>query len=268
MRLSVLIPLVSVFLALTGSVEAVHRIPIPEGVQSYRFASAVDGPEAAWINPAALGQYQDFIIQYIGEYFDGGFSENWGYVISDRGAGIAYRKLDGFLGKDYLEYIFAGGAGVCRQGYIGGSYRYIKDGAGIYDKRHFWNVGLLFCRNPQWSLAAVFSNLNRGRVDDARTDIEQVYSVTYRQMHNRLRLSLAISLSTGQSMSSADYMYGAEFALNPKVTLYGNIDDDGDFAIGARVNLLRYTLGGQTRFDHDGNHLGSPLSISFYPLAK
>ncbi len=268
MRSAVPALLVLILVACIESAGAAHRIPIPEGVQCYRFASAVDGPEAAWINPSALGRYQEFIVQYIGEYYDEGFSENWGYVVSDRGVGIAYRKLDNFLGEDYREYIFAGGKELGRDSYIGGSYRHVKDGAGIYDKRHFWNIGLLFCQNPKWSLAAVFSNLNRGRMDETRTDVEQVYSATFRRINDRLRISMAISLSTGQSLSSADYMYGVEFVAHPKLKLYGNIDDDGDFAIGARVNLIKYIIGGQSRFDRDGNHLGTPLSISFYPLSK
>jgi len=253
---------------LCGVAGAGDRIPLPGGVQYYRFASAVDGPEAVWVNPSALGRYQDFTIQYIGEYYDDKLLKSWGYVVSDRGGGIAYRKLDNFLGVEYREYIFAFGTEIGRENHIGGSYRYVTEGAGIYDKRHFWNVGLLFSQNPKWSLAAVFSNLNRGRVDGERTDIEQVYAATYRQLRDRLRLSMAINLSTGQSLSSADYMYGAEFLAHPKVTLYANIDDNSNFEIGARVNLINYILGGQTRIDREGNHLGSPLYISFYPLQK
>ncbi|UCD17262.1 MAG: hypothetical protein JSV44_12565 [Candidatus Zixiibacteriota bacterium] len=252
-----------------GISEGANRIGSPDGVFYHRFASSVYGPEAVWVNPAGLGLYKDFTVQYVGEYCDGTFMENWGLVTSEGGGAIGYRTRDDFLGDKLQEYIFAAGVGIGEGTFLGGSYRYLKEGPGIYNRRHFWNIGVIFRQNPKFSVAALFSNLNRGKVNGERTDIEQLYSLTYHQLNHRLLLSMEITLSTGQSLSGASYNYGVDIRPHPRIGVYFNRDNHDNFQFGVKIYLRRCFTGGQTRFGSAGDHLGSSLFGGFvYPRKK
>ncbi|MFQ5453415.1 MAG: hypothetical protein ACE5D6_04430 [Candidatus Zixiibacteriota bacterium] len=165
---------------LTGQPVFSLQIDIPRGVFYYQPAASVFGSEAAWINPAGLGRYRNTSYQVMADYFDGNYLKSWGTVMNKEGIGIAYRKLNNPIGEDYREYIFASSVPVGGRVYLGGSYRYFKEGPGIYNKRHFWNIGLLGKEGNKISWGAVFSNLNRSKIDGVSSNIEQRYSLSYR----------------------------------------------------------------------------------------
>ena len=149
----------------SSRVQAANRVELPDGVHYHRFASSVNGPEASWINPAVLGFLQGISGQVTGEIHDGKFAKNWGFnTVGDR-IGISYRHLDDFGGEDCDEYIFGSGFRFGHGYYLGVSYRYVSDAPDYLDDTHYWNIALLVRQNPQFSLAAVFSNLNREEID-------------------------------------------------------------------------------------------------------
>nr|MBN2276900.1 hypothetical protein [candidate division Zixibacteria bacterium] len=226
---------------------AADRLILPEGVYYHRFISMVNGPEATWINPAGLGLYTAICTQVIGEYYDGEFADNWGLNLTGEGIGIGYRRLRHFLGDDYREYIFGLGQKLSHGFYIGGSYLYIPEGPEGYHKKHLWNLGFILRENPKYSIAATFTNLNRSRVAGEKSDIEQVYSLTYIMDRNLIALSIEVSLSTGQSLSGASYNYGINIYPIKGTEIYASLDNDENFEIGARVNLTQYFLGLQGR---------------------
>jgi len=251
------------FLFCAGSAIAGQRILIPEGVYYHRFASSVDNLEATWINPAGLGQSKDIKLQYIGVLGEGGLNKKWGYNIVGDGVGIGYRGLTDLSGERYDEYIFAVGAGLAQKFYWGLSYRHIKNGPTIYNKRHLWNIGLLLQSGYRFSMAAVFSNLNRGRIEGERTDIEQLYSFSYKPNGNKITFSMEITLSSGQNLSKANYNYGAEINAWRGLAVYGNIRDNNSFEIGFVLNLRKYFIGSQSRFNSDGSYSDSPTFVGY-----
>lgn len=260
-RFSSAIFLSGILLSILGAsvdIQAGERIPIPDGVYYHRFISSVDGPEAIWVNPALLGKYKTVTINYIAEIYESKLSENWGINITGDGIGIGYRRLDDFMGKRYDEYLFASGIQLGTIFYGGTSYRYIKNGADLYNRRHFWNIGLFFGTGTKFNYAAVFSNLNRGRVDGERTDVEQVYAISY-QPSGEIILSAELSLSTGQNLSQAKYNYGLEILPYQGVTVYANMYSGDGFEIGVRINVLKYFIGGQSRYGKDNDHAGTSL---------
>ncbi|MEW6412679.1 MAG: signal peptide peptidase SppA [Candidatus Zixiibacteriota bacterium] len=236
-----------------------ERIEIPGGVFYYQPAASVFGSEATWVNPAALARYRVLGFQFMADYYDGNYAKSWGSVLSREALSIGYRTLHNPDGDNYKEYILAGSVPVGRQLSFGASYRYFTDGPGIYDNRHFWNLGLLYQPDKRFSWAAVFSNLNRGKIDGVRTETEQRYSFAYRPLKDEITLAVDMFLSTKTRLSNADFVYQVE--VTPLKGLYLNalIDDDRNFEIGVRANLLQYFVGSRRQSDSDGNHKGSTV---------
>jgi hypothetical protein len=153
-----LLPFIFVGLARAGD-----RIFVPDNVYYHRFASSADNLEATWINPAGLGLSRDIKFQYIGVMGVGALNDNWGFNLVGDGVGFGYRSFHYISNVKYREYIFAAGAGFANEYYWGFSYRYVKNGPSIYNKRHFWNVGILYRAGYKLGIGVVLSNLNRGR---------------------------------------------------------------------------------------------------------
>jgi len=232
----------------------------PGQVYYHRFASAVTGPEATWINPAGLGLNRKFNIQYIAMFHDGDFTNDWGTVMSGDGIGISFRSVENFMGEKYNEYIYGAGVAAGKSLLLGVSYRYIKEGFEYYHKRHFWNIGLLYNNHPQYTLGAVFSNLNRGKVNGEKSDIEQVYSVSYKTKDKKFTLSIETSLSSKQSLSHAKYNYGINWQVKPNLKIFANYNNDKFYQIGFRLDLKDYFIGTQSRGDAENNtHLGTSV---------
>ncbi len=255
----------AIFLGLSaGPVSAENRLILPGGVYYHRFASTVGAVEGIWTNPAALGQGSMIRFLLIGEYANDKLAKNWGGVISGDRIGIGYRRLDNLDGAGYEEYIFGTGSGLGRNTYIGGSYTYVKKAAGIYNNKHLWNIGFMMASSPQMKVAMFFSNLNKSRVDGEKTDIEEIYSISYRPQALPLWFSVEISLSTGQSLSSADYTYGIEGSPYKNLHGYASYKNGGYFEIGLSYFLGDYMGGAQTRFNKDGDHFGTSLYGGYF----
>jgi len=233
--------------------EEVKRIAIPDDLFYYRPAASVFGAEAAWINPASLGRFKTPSLQLMADYTQGEYGKSWGIVTSHDRSAVAYRKIHNPSGTEYREWLWAAGFSLSPGIGLGFSYRYFDKGPGIYNNRHFWNVGLSGSTRGPFSWAAVFSNLNRGKVNGERTETEQRYSLAYRPFGPRLTLAVDMFLSTKTRLSNADYIYHGEFIPVPGLYVYAGIDSDKNFQVGARANLLKYFVGHQSHFDKNGH---------------
>ena len=238
-----------------------ERVPDPAGVFYYQPASTVFGGEATWINPAGLGKYKIGSFQFIGDYFDGEYFKSWGSVVDREGIGMGYRRLHNPDGDDFKEYVFAGGAPVGGQWCFGASYRYFKEGTGLYHKRHTWNIGLMGQASSHVSWGAVLSNLNRAKGTSGKSEMEMRYSVGYRPTNNSLTLAVDMLLSTGMQLNHADLIYHGEFSPASGLYINGYVDNDNTYQLGIRVNLLQYFVGAKRTGDFDGHHHGSSLFI-------
>jgi len=250
---------VLVFMLAVVCPASAERIALPEGLFYYQPAGSVFGAEATWVNPAGLAVYGQPSYQFMAEYSDGEYAKSWGGVSSASRLAFAYRKLYNPDGDDYKEQIYAAAFALGRHVYVGSSYRYFKEGPGIYHKKHFWNIGFVIRKSPIFSWGAVFSNLNRGRVDGERTETEQRYSLAYRPAGGKLTVSADMFLSTGTRLSNADYVYHVEGTPYPGLYLNAFIDSDKNFQIGFRANLLKYFVGERSSFSRDGDHYGTTV---------
>lgn len=242
-------------------VAAGQRIEMPQGVFYYQPAASVFGSEAVWINPACLARFRIAGFQFMADYYDGKYAKNWGTVVSREGIGLSYRRIDNPGDEDFVDYIVALAVPTGRKLYLGGSYQYFKQGDIIFDNRHFWNAGLLFRPPGSVSLGVVYSNLNRGKINDDRTEVEQRYSLSYHPVGMNLTVSVDMFLATGTKVKNADYVYHAEYSPTKGLFLSGLIDSDRNFEIGVRANLRQYFTGTRRRSDKDGHHRGTTVFV-------
>lgn len=230
------------------------RIPLPKGVFYYKPAASVFGSEAAWINPAGISRYRSPCFQFMADFAEGTYGKSWGGVISREQLAFAYRYLDNPGGENFREYLFASSVALGKQFYVGGSYRYFKNGPDYYNKRHFWNIGLISQTRGPLSWAALFSNLNRSKVNGQRTETEQRYSLSYRPMGKSVTFSVDMFLSTKTRLSNADFVYHLEVIPYRGLYVEGYIDSDDNFQVGVRANLLQYFVGSQSIFRNEEGH--------------
>jgi hypothetical protein len=248
-----------IFAICAGPAVAENRLIRPGGVYYHRFVSNVDAAEGLWINPAAIGQAGPIRFLLIGEYADDKLMQSWGGAVSGDRIGIGYRRLDDYSGGKYEEYTFGTGMGLGHYTFLGGSYTYVKHAEDIFNKKHFWNIGLMIGTSPQMKLGAVLSNLNRSRIDGEKSDIEQLYSISYRPQKLPVWISIEMSLSGGQRLSSADYTYGIEGSPTNRLQIYAGYRDGGQFEVGLTYHFDAYFGGAQTRISEGRNHLGTSL---------
>ena len=151
----------------------------------------------------------------------------------------------------------------------GVSYRYIKEGAGFYHKRHLWNIGFIYTNHPQFTLGAVFSNLNRGKVNGEKSDMEQLYSASYKTINEKLTVSVEMSLSSRQSLSQAKYNYGIDWQVKPNWKIFANYNNDKFYQVGFKLDLKDYFLGTQSRREAENNdHLGTSVYTGFVKASR
>ncbi len=166
----------------------------------------------------------------------------------------AYRHIKNPDGEDFDEWISSLGLRAGPTLNVGISYRYFRDGPGFYNNRHFWNIGFIRQGRGPFSIAAVLSNLNRGRIAGDRSAMEQRYSIGYRPFGRKLTLAADMFLSTQNRPSEADFIYHAEYVPVPGLYLSGYLDSDQNFQIGFRANLLKYFVGSRSSFDKKGHN--------------
>ncbi len=261
---SILIP-VLLLLVLPSFIRSADLILLPEDVFYHRPAASVASPEAAWVNPAALVHDTSAGLEYLGQFQRHKFLKSWGFVGTGNGLAVAYRHIDNFLGGPYNEYTFAAATNISNGLSWGGSYLYIKEGAGIYYRRHFWNIALQFRHPEALSLAAVFSNINRSRLAGQKSAIEQRYSASYPIMKNQVLISVDLLTVAGEKLADALYSYSLEFIPVRGGMVYTGVDDHENYRVGFRFDQGDYFYGFQSRFNAEAGHVASSIYIGYRP---
>jgi len=238
---------------LAGPADAGERVVSPPGAFYYQPAATVQGGEAAWNNPAALGRLQNAGFQLMADYYAGDYAKSWGWNLFRDRAATAYRHVDNPGGEAYDEWLWAAGMKFGPQLNVGFSYRYFRNGPGEYNNRHLWTIALLSRGHGPFALSAVFSNLNKGRINGVRSAIEHRYSIGYRPLGNQLTLAADMLTSSRDWSSDARFIYHAEYIARPGLFLNGYVDNDGRFELGVRVNLLKFFTGTRSSFDRHGH---------------
>lgn len=238
------------------------ELSIPSNLFYYQPAASVFGAEAIWNNPAALSEFRVSGFQLMADYSDGYFGKSWGAVLNREGMGFAYRKLYRPDGDDFKEYIISVGSPLGQNLNFGISYHSIKNltfTGNEYSDNNFWDISFSGKLNNKFKWGAVISNLNHTKVNNIKTDREMRYSIAYRPLGNKITLAADMFLSTTTKLSNADYIYHAKAELIPGLYLNGYIDDNNNFELGIRANILKYFTGGRRLSDKNNNHIQSTV---------
>ncbi len=238
-----------------------ERVPIPGGVFYYQSATQVKNSTAAWINPAGIAWNYDMAVQLMADYTNGSIGKSWGVVMQRESMVVGYRYLDNPTGNNYREYLVATGFHLGQSMVMGGSIRYFKDGPDTYYHRTYVNLGVSGHLSPAFDWAVVLSNLNRGKVNGVRSEMEQQYSLTYHLVPGKVMLSVDALFSTGQAFNEAEFIYHAEWMPVTGLYLDGYVDSQDNFQLGLRLNLTQYFMGWQGIFTGSGSHSRSTLFI-------
>ena len=233
------------------------ELDMPQGVFYYQPASSVFGAEAVWNNPAALARYQVYSYQAMADYYDGDYAKSWGFVSNRDAVGLAYRKVNGDGGSDYSEYMLAMAVPVGQTMYLGSSYEFFTNVPDGFNDRHFWNISVLGNSGNHFSFGAVFSNLNRLKINGERTAVKQRYSLAYRPHGNKVTIAADMMLSSQTKLKNADFIYHLEFTPQKGWYINGYIDNDRNFQIGFRANIIQFFTGNKISFNRHGHHRGT-----------
>ena len=241
------------------SISHAERLPTPDGVFYYQPAASVLGGEALWNNPAGLASYPANGVQIMGDYRNGHWFKSKGVLLYGKRMAFAYRTLSQPFDSTAKEYILGTGAPVGTDLKIGLSYRWISKGPAVFDGQKQWTVGLSKRGNGPYSLGVVMGNLNRQKIDGARTETEMRYSVGYQPLGDKVTLSADAILSTKTRFKNADFVYHGEFTPIAGLYLNGFVDSHRNFELGGRVNLLEGFLGSKSRWNRHGDDLGTTM---------
>lgn len=243
------------------SVTANERVPIPDNLFYYQPAASVFGSEAIWVNPAGLGAFKVSGYQLMFEGNDDNFAKSWGSVVHRESFALAIRKLENPIGENYHEFIGGLGFSSSKDLNAGVSYRYFKEGPGIYNNRHLWVVGFSGNLDYGTKWGVVFSNLNRGKIDGMRTEMEMRYSLAYRFQKIPLTISADMFLSTGTKINNSDFVYHAEYSPTKGLYLNAMVDNSQNFTLGIRANFHQFFFGNKSSFDDGGTHRHSTMYL-------
>ena len=239
-----------VLIALTTGSFSAERAVYPDAVYYYQPAASVFGSEALWVNPAGLYRYKPMEFQLVGDLADDNYLDNWGMVTARSGFGVGYRKF----GSDDKEYSLGIGFPFGKTMQVGLSYLNYKSDMAPFHDRKSWNVGMSGNAGDKVRWGAVFSNINRHRIDGERTETEMRYSASYRPLNDKLTLSVDMFLSTGTRLRNADYVYHLAGTPVPGLILDGYIDSNKNFELGVRTNLTQFFSGIKSLFNKNADH--------------
>lgn len=251
--------LIALLLLLTPAGDAIaERVVIPDNIYFYQPVATVFGQTAIWNNPAALAYGQTGGALIFTQRNDR-VAYDWGYAMTAKVVGFAYRQMKTGTEPNLHDYIFAVGGG--KRTKLGVSYRYIKTGPGNLNRRTLWNVGLQVQNSPKLSVGARIENLNRGKINGVRSDTRYVLGLGWRPYADLVTASFEADLTSKEGFHRANYRTGVEVRPVPGLYLYGDFDNHSRFSLGVRVNLQNHYVGHYHNFDRDAK---SALATSYF----
>ncbi|MBI3872469.1 MAG: signal peptide peptidase SppA [candidate division Zixibacteria bacterium] len=216
-----------------------------------------EGPGVLRFNPAALGNDQNFGLNYYHTYTDSSLKGDHALYASLRGLGAGVEWLGALGGEAHgRAYTLGFGTSPDHPVRLGSSYQWRSSDDPVQDKSHFWSHGILWRPNNTVSLAAVVDNFNRMHLDGAKSDREFVYSAAVRVFNDHLTVGGDWYQRTSQNLGDGSYRVAASYEVTHGLTLAADIDQQENYFLGARFDLSTWFSGSQTSFDHGSHYRG------------
>ncbi|MCK4427159.1 MAG: S49 family peptidase, partial [candidate division Zixibacteria bacterium] len=241
-----------------------YQSPTQSFVLPYNSVATSDDILAIKYNPAGLGLRRDFQSSFFHTYSDSGFEGDNAWLLSSGGLGFSVEWLGNVTSQSYRKYTLAGGGKFADGFYWGSSYSWFGSRYEDYDKLSSWKIGLLLRPLESLSFGAIAKDLNRSRFRGEKTDISFDCGLAIRPIGDRLTLSVDGSMSQKEKLKDAAMMYRAEFEPLDGFIISGDVDNDGNFGIGGRINLPNLGLGSYNSItkDNDFNQGITYLNLS------
>jgi protease-4 len=272
MRTIKIISSVLVFLILLTSFGFCYQSPTESFVLPYNSVATSDDIFAIKYNPAVLGLRRGFQSAFFHTYSDSSFEGDNAWLLSAGHLGFSIEWLGNLTPQTYRKYTLASGGKFADGFYWGSSYSWFGSRYKDYDKLSSWKLGLLLRPFKFVSFGATAQDLNRPRFRGERTDISFNCGLAVRlsgvksvgPIGDRLTLSVDGSMTEKEKLEDASIRYKAELEPFDGFIISGDIDNDGNFGIGGRINLPNLSLGSYNSItkDHDFNQGMTFVSLS------
>jgi len=241
-----------------------YQSPTESFVLPYNSVATSDDILAIKYNPAGLGLRRDFQSSFFHTYSDSSFEGDNAWLLSSGGLGFSVEWLGNITLQTYRKYTLASGGKFADGFYWGSSYSWFGSRYEDYDKLSSWKIGILLRPFEFVSFGAMVKDLNRPQYQGEKTDVSFDCGVAVRPIGDRLTLSVDGSMSQKEKLKDAAMRYRAELEPLDGFIISGDIDNDGNFGIGGRINLPNLGLGTYNAVtkDYDFNQGMTSVNLS------
>jgi protease-4 len=233
----------AVFLSLLPLPSALgYQSPTQSPVLPYNSVANSDDISAIEFNPAGLGLRRGFQTGFFHTYSDSSFEGDNAWLISTKTLGFSVQWLGNVDHQTYRKYTLAHGGRLLADGlYWGTSYSWFGSKNKDYDDLSSWMLGLLARPSEFLSLGAVAKDLNRPRFSGERTEVWYDFGLAVRPLgrfwRDRITLSVDASFAQNQKLEDAQTRFRAQVEPVDGFVFFGDIDNDGNYGLGGRINL-------------------------------
>jgi len=246
-----------------------HQAPTESFVLPYNSAATADDISAINFNPAGLGLKRGPQIGFFHTFSDSSFEGDKGLFLSAGKLGFSVEWLGNISAQTYRKYTFSCGGKIVDGFFWGTGYSWFGSRLKAYDELSSWRVGVLVRPFEYLSIGAVAKDLNRPRFYDKRTEVSYDFALAVRPLggflRDRLTLSVDGFLTRKQKLKDMTARFRAEAEPLDGFVLFGDIDDEGNFGIGGRINLPHLGVGSYNSVTED---LEFNQGVAYLTLSK
>jgi protease-4 len=224
-----------------------HQSPTESFVLPYGSVATVDDVTAIKFNPAGLGLKRGFQTGFFHAFSDSSFEGDNAWLLSFGTLGFSAEWLGNDAPRSYRKYTLAHGMRLKDGLYLGTSYSWFGSRHTDYDDLSSWKLGLLARPSEYVSFGFVAKDLNRPKFLGERTETSFDFGLAVRPLpgfwRDRLTVSVDASLSQEEKLENAITRFRAQVEPVDGLILFGDVDNDGNFGLGGRVNLPQLGAG-------------------------
>jgi len=224
-----------------------YQSPTESFILPYNSVATPDDISSIKFNPAGLGQKRGFQTGFFHTFSDSSFEGDNGWFLSAGGLGFSVEWLGNITPQTYRKYTLSSGGKFVDGLFWGTSYSWFGSKHKDYDDLSSWKLGLLARPFEFLSVGAVAKDLNRPRFDRERTEVSYDFGIAVRPMgelmRDRLTLAVEASFAQDEKLGDATTRFRTEAEPLDGFIVFGDIDNDGNFGLGGRVNLPHLGVG-------------------------